>query len=143
MSELMNSIMMALTAIVSLIAISVAMQNNRAADRIEDTQSRMIETITANKNELNNRVDNVIRAENTWHDHIEDEIKNITDKMAAYAKDFGRLDEIDFRSRRAQATASDAARCVVLNHTGVCGDVPVGTGVNWASQFPDQEGDHE
>ena len=144
MSELMNAIMMFLTGIVALIAIGVAVQNNRSIDKIEDIESRTIEALTMSKQELHARIDDVVNSENAWRPALEkkckenkDEIDKLVAKMDEYAKTMGKLDEVDFRSRRAQATASDAARCVILN-----GSMPNG-GVDWAGQFPDQEGDHE
>ena len=137
MSSFFIVTLMFIAVLAACVAVSISAQNSHILDRIEDVQARQIDAITANKKELNTRIDNVIRSENTWHEHIEDEIKSITDKMEAYAKDFGRLDEIDFRAREASAKASDVARCYMLNGSSETG------GVKWASQYPTQEEEHE
>ena len=137
MNVLINLVLTLLAVLAASVAVSIAATNRRTLERVEDVQSRQIEAATANKKEADNRIDSVIRAENAWHEHIEDEIKNITDKMDAYAKDFGRLDEIDFRAREASAKASDVARCYMLNGSSETG------GVKWASQYPTQEEEHE
>ena len=93
------------------------LQNHRDIEKLDKKVERQTDTV------------------NTSHEFYDAQIAEIINRMTDVTNKIGKLDELDTRVKQADAKASDALRILVLNGM----DTKPNSGVQWASEYPDEE----